>query len=120
MDNKIRASRKLAIAKKKIRILPTSQPQEPKPRALISEAFLSRPFLPPVPDYSRLSATAPPDQKQRSHTAEKKDTCHNYNKTGHWANECPEVPRHCIYKINKLYPQVIEVDTDNKEIREAL
>jgi hypothetical protein len=86
----------------------------------MSGAFLFRPSLLPVPDCSRLSATAPPDQKQRSHTAEKEDTCHNCGKTGHWANECPEAPRHRIYKINELYPRIMEVDTDNEEIGEAL
>jgi hypothetical protein len=72
VDNEVRASRKLAIIKKEIRILLINQPQGQKPRVLISEIFLFRPSLSLVPDYSRLSATVFPDQKQRSHTAEKK------------------------------------------------
>jgi hypothetical protein len=68
----------------------------------------------------RLSTTAPPDRKQRSYTAEKDDSCHNCGKTGHWANECPEAPKHHIHEINELYPRVMEVDTDDEEAGEAL
>jgi hypothetical protein len=120
VDNKVRTSRKLAIVKREIRILPINQPQEQKPRALISGIFLFRPFLFLVLDYFRFSVIVSSDQKQRSHTAEKEDTCYNYNKTGHWANEYPEAPRYRIYEINELYLRIIEVNTDNKEIGEVL
>jgi hypothetical protein len=120
VDNKVRISQKLVIAKKKIRILLINQPQEQKSRALILGIFLFRLFFFLILDYFRLSATASPDQKQRSHTAEKEDTCYNYNKTGHWTNECPEISRYRIYEINELYPRIIEVNTNNKEIGEIL
>jgi negative regulator of replication initiation len=120
VDNKIRTSRKLVIIKKKTRILLTSQPQEQKSRALISGVFLFRFFFFLILDYSRLSATVSPNQKQRSYIAEKKDTYYNHGKTGHWANKYPEVSKYYIYKINKLYLRIIEVDTNNKKIGEVL
>src|SRR6266487_1768879 len=119
VDVEVRASRKLATAKKELRAPPTSQPQGQKARTSTPGAFLIRPSLLPPPDRPRISATTPPDQKQRSYTAEKEDTCHNCGKTGHWANQCPEAPRHHIHEIDELHPRVMEVDTDDEEAGEA-
>ena len=78
-----------------------------------------RQSLPPVPERLKLTASTPPDQRQRSRTAENEDTCHHCGKTGHWAKECPEAPRHHIHEINELHPRVMEVDTDDEEAGEA-
>jgi hypothetical protein len=117
VDNEVRTNRKLAIAKKEANAPLASQAQ--KPRNSTPGVLLLRQSLPPVPGRPRLSATAPPDQKQRSHTAEKEDTCHNCGTTGHWAKECPEAPKHHMHEINELYPRVMEVDTDDEEAGEA-
>jgi hypothetical protein len=118
VDVEVRASRKLAAAKKELKALPASKPQGQKARALIPGTFPLRPSLPPASERQRL-ATPPPDQKQRSYTAEKEDTCHNCGKTGHWAKECSEAPKHHIHEINELHPRVMEVDTDDEEAGEA-
>jgi len=117
VDNEVRVNRKLAMVKKEARA--PSESQTPRPRISTPGVLPIRRSLPPVPDRLRLSATAPPDHKQRSSTAEKEDTCHNCGKTGHWAKECQEAPRHHIHEINELYPRVMEVDTDNEETGEA-
>ncbi len=118
VDNEVRINQKLAKAKKEVRVPSVSQTQKP---CILTPGILPiQQSLLLVLDRQRLLVTVPPDQKQWSLTIKNKDTCHNCSKTGHWANECPEAPKHHIYKINKLYLQVIEVDTDNKEASEAL
>ena len=117
VDIEVRTSRKLAMAKKELKALPVKGLKASTPTL---GAFPIRPSLPPPPDCPRISATAPPDQKQRSHTVEKEDTCHNCGKTGHWANKCPEAPRHYIHEIDELYPRVMEVDTNDEEASTAL
>ncbi len=119
VDIEVRANRKLAMAKKEFKALPTSQPHGQKARTLTPGTFPIRPSLPPAPERPRLSATTPPDQKQQFHAAEKEDTCHNCGKTGHWASKCPEAPRLRMHEINELYPRVMEVDTDDEEAGEA-
>ncbi len=118
VDNEVRINQKLAKAKKEARAPSAGQTQR---LCVLTPGILPiRQSLLPVPDHQRLLATAPPDQRQRSYTAENKDTCLNCGKTGHWAKECPEAPRPYIYEINELYPRVMEVDTDDKEAGEAL
>jgi hypothetical protein len=118
VDIEVRHNQKLALAKKAARAPPTSQAQ--KPRTSTPGILPIRQSLLPVPDRLRLSAPpAPPDQRQRSHSAEKEDTCHNCGKPGHWAKECPEAPRHQVHEINELHPRVMEVDTDDEEAGEA-
>jgi hypothetical protein len=98
----------------------TQIPQGPSRQRSSAPGVLTIRQLPPVPDRPRLSTTAPPDQKQRSYPAEKENACHNCGKTGHWASECPEAPKHHIHEINEMYPRVMEVDTDDEETGEAL
>lgn len=81
VDNEVRTNRKLAIAKKEARAPLASQAQ--KPRNSTPGLLPIRQSLPPVLDRPRLSATTSPDQKQRSHTTEKEDTCHSYGKPGY-------------------------------------
>ena len=57
----------------------------------------------------------PPDQNQRSSTAEKEDTCHSYNKPGYWAKEYPDLSCPRIHEIDKLFPRIVEVNTNNEE-----
>ena len=57
----------------------------------------------------------PPDQNQQSNTTEKEDTYYNYSKLGHWAKECPDLLRLRVHEIDELFPQIIEVDTDDEE-----
>ncbi len=117
VDIEVQANQKLAVAKKEARAPSASQAQ--KTHTSAPRILFVRQSLLLVLDRLRLSASTPPDQKQWSYTTKKEDTCHNCSKIGHQAKECPEAPWHHVHEIDKLYPQVIEVDTNNEEASEA-